>query len=161
MPKKKLQFLVTEDIFNQFEAIRRSRFSSTAKQTLLYSIFSEWLSYQQRGSRVWEHLKNGETAIPTFAPILQSTPPERICVASTKAKNTRTATSLMCGSCSTKVVQRVWSSLWVYPSCWASVTPANISSPKQWKANYPHSLTNIFSFVTEMTDEDSPWNQIR
>ena len=52
MPKKKLQFLVTEDIFNQFEAIRRSRFSSTAKQTLLHSIFSEWLSYQQRGSRV-------------------------------------------------------------------------------------------------------------
>jgi len=49
MPKKKLQFLVTEDIFNQFEALRRSRFSSTAKQTLLYSIFSEWLSYQQRG----------------------------------------------------------------------------------------------------------------
>ena len=52
MPKKKLQFLVTEDIFNQFEAIRKSYFSSTAKQTLLYSIFSEWLSYQQRGSRV-------------------------------------------------------------------------------------------------------------
>lgn len=52
MLKKKLQFLVTEDIFNQFEAIRRSRFSSTAKQTLLYSIFSEWLSYQQRGNRV-------------------------------------------------------------------------------------------------------------
>ena len=50
MTKKKLQFLVTEDIFNQFESIRRSRFSSTAKQTLLYSIFSEWLSYQQRGT---------------------------------------------------------------------------------------------------------------
>jgi len=52
MKKVKLQFLVTEDIFNQFEALRRSRFSSTAKQTLLYSIFSEWLSYQQRGSRI-------------------------------------------------------------------------------------------------------------
>ena len=52
MKKVKLQFLVTEDIFNQFETIRRSRFSSTAKQTLLYTIFSEWLSYQQRGSRV-------------------------------------------------------------------------------------------------------------
>ena len=51
MTKKKLQFLVTEDIFNQFEAIRKTRFSSTAKQTLLYSIFSEWLSYQQRGNR--------------------------------------------------------------------------------------------------------------
>lgn len=51
MPKKKLQFLVTEDIFNQFEAIRKNRFSSTAKQTLLHSIFSEWLAYQQRGNR--------------------------------------------------------------------------------------------------------------
>ena len=51
MPKKKLQFLVTEDIFNQFEAIRRSRFSSTAKQTLLYTIFFEWLSYQQKGEQ--------------------------------------------------------------------------------------------------------------
>lgn len=50
MPKKKLQFLVTEDIFNQFEAIRKTRFSSTAKQTLLLSIFSEWLAYQQRGN---------------------------------------------------------------------------------------------------------------
>ena len=27
MSKKKLQFLVTEDIFNQFETIRRSRFT--------------------------------------------------------------------------------------------------------------------------------------
>ena len=35
MSKKKLQFLVTEDIFNQFEAIRKTRFSSTAKQTLI------------------------------------------------------------------------------------------------------------------------------
>lgn len=51
MKKKKLQFLVTEDIFNQFEVIRKSRFSSTAKQTLLYYIFSEWLAYQQRGNR--------------------------------------------------------------------------------------------------------------
>ena len=49
MSKKKLQFLVTEDIFNQFETIRKTRFSSTAKQTLLHSIFSEWLAYQQRG----------------------------------------------------------------------------------------------------------------
>ena len=49
MKKFKLQFLVTEDIFNQFEAIRHSRFSSTAKQTLLHSIFSEWLTYQLRG----------------------------------------------------------------------------------------------------------------
>ena len=47
MPKKKLQFLVTEDIFNQFELIRKNKFSSTAKQTLLHSIFSEWLAYQQ------------------------------------------------------------------------------------------------------------------
>jgi len=52
MPKKKLQFLVNEKDFQMFENIRRSRFSSTAKQTLLYSIFSEWLSYQQRGNRV-------------------------------------------------------------------------------------------------------------
>ena len=52
MPKKKLQFVVSQEIFNQFENIRRTKFSSTAKQTLLYSIFSEWLSYQQRGSRV-------------------------------------------------------------------------------------------------------------
>lgn len=51
-PKKKLQFLVTEDSFNKFELIRKKRFSSTAKQTLLYSIFSEWLSYQQRESRI-------------------------------------------------------------------------------------------------------------
>ena len=51
MPKKKLQFLVTEDMFNRFEAIRRSRYFSTAKQTLLQSIFSEWLSYQQKGEQ--------------------------------------------------------------------------------------------------------------
>lgn len=49
MIKKKLQFLVAEDFFDQFEAIRKIRFSSTAKQTLLHSIFAEWLSYQQRG----------------------------------------------------------------------------------------------------------------
>jgi len=53
MPKKKLQFLVNEKDFQVFESIRRSRYSSTAKQTLLHSIFSEWLIYQQRGgSRV-------------------------------------------------------------------------------------------------------------
>jgi len=49
MMRRKLQFLVNEDLFTQFEAIRKTRFSSTAKQTLLHSIFSEWLAYQQRG----------------------------------------------------------------------------------------------------------------
>jgi hypothetical protein len=51
MLKKKLQFLVTEDIFNQFETIRKTKFCGTAKQTLLHSIFSEWLSYQQKGEQ--------------------------------------------------------------------------------------------------------------
>ena len=49
MSKKKLQFLVSEEMFTQFENIRKTRFSSTAKQTLLHSILSEWLSFQLRG----------------------------------------------------------------------------------------------------------------
>ena len=52
MKKYKLQFLVSQDLFSQFEAIRKTRYASTAKQTLLHSIFSEWLAYQQRGSKV-------------------------------------------------------------------------------------------------------------
>ena len=134
MPKKKLQFLVTEDIFNQFEAIRRSRFSSTAKQTLLYSIFSEWLSYQQRGNRVWEPSKNGVTDIPAVNVVTSPI---------TSQKNTKTTTSFTSDICVMKNHQP-WRSLSLdWMTCWMSVFQATKNIPTPKKANSHHSFIVI------------------
>ena len=157
MSKKKLQFLVTEDIFNQFEAIRKTRFSSTAKQTLLHSIFFEWLSYQQRGGkRVWEPLKNGVmTILPPNAPIRRSTLPERVCVALTKMKNTRTAIFFISGICVISPVRQFRSSPVGFTTFWTNVSQTNISSLILWRAISLRSYTDMFSSVTETSDEDS------
>ena len=44
--KFKLQFVVDEEDFNQFESIRKNNFSSTSKQYLLKSMFDEWMNRQ-------------------------------------------------------------------------------------------------------------------
>ena len=44
--KFKLQFVVDEEDFNQFERLRQSQFSSTSKQFLLKSMFDEWMDRQ-------------------------------------------------------------------------------------------------------------------
>lgn len=44
--KFKLQFVVDEEDFNQFEHLRQSQFSSTSKQFLLKSMFDEWMDRQ-------------------------------------------------------------------------------------------------------------------
>ena len=44
--KFKLQFVVDEEDFNQFESIRHKQFSSTSKQFLLKSMFDEWMDRQ-------------------------------------------------------------------------------------------------------------------
>jgi len=157
MPKKKLQFLVNEKDFQVFESIRRSRYSSTAKQTLLHSIFSEWLIYQQRGgSRVWELLKNGVmTILPPIAPIRRSTLGERACVALTKMKNTRTAIFFISGICVISPVRQFRSSPVGFTNFWTNVSLTNISSLIPLRANSLRSYTGIFSFGTETSDENS------
>lgn len=157
MPKKKLQFLINEKDFQIFESIRRSRYSSTAKQTLLHSIFSEWLTYQQRGgSRVWELLKNGVmTILPPIAPIRRSTLGVRICVALTKMKNTRTVIFFISGIFVISPVLAWKSSSSVSTTLWMSVSLTNISLLIQWRAIFLHSYTDIFSFGTETSDENS------
>ena len=146
MLKKKLQFLVTEDIFNQFETIRKAIFSSTAKQTLLHSIFTEWLSYQQRGgNRVWEPSKNGVKDIPVANVVTSPI---------TSQKNTKT-TSFTSGICVISPVRQFRSSPVGYTNFWTNVSQTNISSLIPLRVNSHLSYTDMFSSVTETSDENS------
>ena len=42
--KYKLQFIVSEEEFNQFEELRKTRYSSTSKQHLLLTMFQIWMN---------------------------------------------------------------------------------------------------------------------
>ena len=42
--KYKLQFIVSEEEFNQFEELRKTRYSSTSKQHLLLTMFQMWMN---------------------------------------------------------------------------------------------------------------------
>lgn len=131
----KLQFLVNEDLFTQFELIRKTRFSSTAKQTLLHSIFSEWLAYQQRGgNRGWEHLKNGVTDIPSVNVV-----PSPI----RSRKSMKTMISFTSGIYVMRS-HHPWRSLSLdWMTCWMSVFPATRNKQRRRRANSHHSFIVI------------------
>lgn len=42
--KYKLQFIVSEEEFNQFEELRKTRYSYTSKQHLLLTMFQMWMN---------------------------------------------------------------------------------------------------------------------
>ncbi len=41
--KFKLQFIVSEEEWDQFETLRKNRFHETSKQKMLYNIWKPWL----------------------------------------------------------------------------------------------------------------------
>jgi hypothetical protein len=42
--KYKLQFIVSEQDFNRFEEVRKTRYCNTSKQHMLFTIFQMWMN---------------------------------------------------------------------------------------------------------------------